>query len=134
MTDKEILEGNKLIALFMEAWFNPDCLFNDIKGTWFIDGIGKRCADGCLKFHTSWDWIMPVVEKIEKLGNGNRYELVNFQIVRNFSCVSVANVGENLYGLDKNIICLTKIESVYYSVIEFIKWYNQQNKDLPKKS
>ncbi len=50
---KNIEENNKLIAEFM----NVD----------HVD-IDQAYEDyGELKYHTSWDWLMPVVEKIESL-------------------------------------------------------------------
>lgn len=75
-----------------------------------------------LKFHRFWEWLMPVVEKIESLD----FPYIKVRIEAGFSVISVAKEGENLYGIDKNITCKNKIDSVWISVVEFIKWYNQQ--------
>lgn len=64
-------------------------------------------------FHSSWDWLMPVVEKIE-----NSHE----------SCdIAFAPVGCIISrdGFNYNCDCDTKLEAVYKAVVEFIKWYNE---------
>jgi hypothetical protein len=57
-----------------------------------------------LKFHTSWDWLMPVVNKIEDYLSDN-----------------VGKVGYFDDGLISN-----DIEVRYQSVVEFIKEYNDE--------
>jgi uncharacterized protein YqgV (UPF0045/DUF77 family) len=65
------------------------------------------------KFHSDWDRLMEVVEKIERLGY--RIEIVK-HICR-------------IYLSDKETIIISenipKIEAVYNACIEFIKWYNE---------
>jgi hypothetical protein len=76
-----------------------------------------------LKYDTSWDWLMPVVEKIESLGYYNN----NFKNTRDQKyycsfhdkdCETVAHTSPDY----------TKIDSFYKAVVEFIKLYNQQAK------
>lgn len=65
------------------------------------------------EYHTSWDWLMPVVEKIEKKKG------VHFVI---------SELGCDIYSFGKHISnCReeTKILTVWQAVVEFIKWYNQ---------
>jgi hypothetical protein len=73
------------------------------------------------QFDTDWNWLMEVVEKIETLDD----EDFNFNIsitgveisnVNNFETIVLYNSGAN------------KITVVYDACIEFIKWYNQQEK------
>ena len=52
-TDKEILEGNKLIAEFMTGQSKDSKVFFKL-----------NCVDTELKYHPSWDWLMPVIGKI----------------------------------------------------------------------
>lgn len=69
-------------------------------------------------FDRSWDWLMPVVEKIESLGyysniiknteDGRHYCTLRTQTCRTIAYTSPGN---------------SKIESVYKAVVEFIKWY-----------
>lgn len=63
------------------------------------------------QYNTSWDWLMPVVHKILKtteplLGQGWSHEYIELDKTR---------VGNS-------------IEYVYYRVVRFIKWYNENIK------
>jgi hypothetical protein len=70
-----------------------------------------------LKYHSSWDWLMPVVEKIEKMDYG-------FKMCR--------KVVEVYVDSTKEVILKTKescrFESLFKAVVEFIKWYNEKIK------
>ena len=75
------------------------------------DGSNEYLPD-YLHYNTSWDWLMPVVEKIER-----------------DSTVRIDN--DTVFILSKGYSTLTqfndnKINMVYNAVVEFIKWYNQQ--------
>lgn len=52
MTQEEIIEGNKLIAEFMDA--KP----SDYGKPW------KKWMYSELEYHSSWDWLMPCIGKI----------------------------------------------------------------------
>ena len=56
-----------------------------------------------MKYHTSWDWLMPVVEKINNLLSKNRVE----------------------FGYMDECLQSDDIETRYIAVVEFIKWYNE---------
>jgi hypothetical protein len=75
--------NNKLIAEFM-----------DLRSTGL--SIYKPSE---YKYHTSWDWLMPVVQKIEQDCEGVPQEMINI----------------SLYS---------DINEVYNAVVEFIKEYN----------
>lgn len=70
-----------------------------------------------LKFDTSWDWLMPVVEKIESLGYTVDIANSDYQIRKTGD--TEAFIFH--YGPDR-----PKIKAVYEAVVEFIEWYNQQ--------
>jgi len=120
MKNQTILEGNKLIAEFMGGKYYKDVTFKiQSDEIWLpIHGIVK-CATiesgkgRIIQYHTSWDWLMPVVEKIEKLG-------VKLEIVGHI-CRITYNSSYS-YVISENI---PKIEAVYNAIIEFIKWYNE---------
>lgn len=65
------IEGNKLIAEFLEGKQkkHPGGLGN--MGYQFPIAIANSdwWSNDSLKFHSSWDWLMPVVEKIHSLTN-----------------------------------------------------------------
>lgn len=100
MEKQKILEGNKLIAEFMG---------------YVVLEAGYRSKDlernelqiDDLKYQKSWDCLMPVVEKIEKY-------VCKYNLKERF-CMGMLSI-------------LTPIEDVYKEVIEFIKWYNKNNK------
>lgn len=100
------LENNKLIAEFMgwEIYVNepPVLLFSRGEN---IKSIGQ------LNFNSDWNLLIEVVEKIENLG---RY---GFTIYKN---------STNINGLPLPICNNkkdTKINAVFFTVIEFIKWH-----------
>jgi len=108
MTQEEITEGNKLIAEFRNGiLFHPRDNKNIIayRG---VESVGSFTIEAA-KYHSSWDWLMPVVDKISTI-NLKQYE-------DDF-------IPQELwiYGL------FTPIEMVYEAVVEFIKWYNKNGK------
>ncbi len=60
-----------------------------------------------LKYDHSWDWLMPVVEKIEETAPTNVKEI-------NSKGLMIFEIG-----------LFAGIETVYQSVLEYIKWYNE---------
>ena len=99
-------ENNKLIAEFM--------------GYTFVNGVYESPKD---EFHidemlydTSWNWLMPVVEKIESLG----YE---FFIVENR--VEVAHNTDHSIETIIDLTSRSKRDATYQGVVEFINQYNK---------
>lgn len=127
MTQEEIIEGNKLIAVFIglkEKGFG--------RNMHFVDKNGKIIAMSyLLQYHTSWDWLMPVVEKIESLGLEilDECNLWYFQINKQEVFINMSGIlnNGNKFELNKYIESETKKEAIYKAVVEFIKWFNQQN-------
>jgi len=136
MTKEEILEGNKLIAEFLglEKTNVEDCydvcsyLENNPNSTL---PCSVPWTEG-LYFHMSWDWLMPVVEKIESIS-------IKDKLYCEFLMLNGTNVSirardyhdgsvlfESLGCFNKTL--KTKIEAVYKSVVDFIKWNNKIHK------
>ena len=94
-------ENNRMIAEFM--------------GASGFDMLGEKVEP---RYHTSWDWLMPVVKKIET-------DVLDGDI-------SISIDGDNctLSSISYTIHCHatlnSKIESTYQAVVEFIEWYNEQ--------
>ena len=57
-----------------------------------------------LQYHSNWSWLMPVVSKIYSMDEYRDYKYGWYHI--------------------RSIELTTDIESVYNSVVEFIKWFN----------
>ncbi len=107
-----IEEGNKLIAEFMGGKIAHFNISNEPHFRNLPHGRAILLED--LKYNNSWDWLMPVFEKIEKMGAWT-------DIWQN----------DDGYGVDVkynekyfNTTGKTKIESVWLAVVEFIKWHN----------
>lgn len=103
MKTKEILERNELIAEFMGAKTDErTCWPYRVNGnSWKLEG---------LKYHTSWDWLMPVYLKITKL-----IDEINTE-----EAVIIFNI------LYEKLADGNGIEEVYKYIIKFIKLYNTQ--------
>jgi hypothetical protein len=110
---QDIIEGNKLIAEFMQL--------ESRKPSWSMAEQFNRNSYwipvGVLEYHTSWDWLMPVVEKIESLGfeSGISSDATYFKMEA--SPFDVVSQADNSWR--------KKIETVWEAVIQFIQWYNQ---------
>lgn len=120
MTQQEIIEGNKLIAEFM-GYDGVDC--PNCKHTrdcnWLQCGLTPHEKDEQLKYHSSWDWLMHVVEKIESLG-------FYFNIKKNHVVVACDNKDTR----DSEMIHSewgdqSKIERVFQCAVAFVKYCNQ---------
>ena len=111
----ETTENNKLIAEFMHL----ETSINHNSSEWYekkiISSIITENANE-LNYHKSWDWLMPVVEKIEDY---NEYDVEILQygtrVLKN-SVEIITNVAD--FSFDK------KIEHCYDAIIKFIKEYN----------
>jgi len=83
-----------------------------------------------LRYSSSWDWLMPVVEKIESIGYATkiRYEAFTQGEEMGYHDIEIFTLNENNGYL--RVACCTeripKIQAVYKAVVEFIKWYNTQ--------
>jgi hypothetical protein len=100
------IENNILLAEFMQPSFNGF-------GTYDFDG--QLLTKEYLKFHSDWNWLMQVVEKIESLG-------------------VVVEVRENVCYIEETSkeyfseLEVTKILATYKACVHFVKCYNEQNK------
>lgn len=105
-----IIENNKIIADFI-GWekYSHD-RYSNIKNFKIY-----YCED--LKFHSDWNWLMEVVEKIESLNYTTDVQ-------------NIIGLGHyfRIYSAGADVITVrdydTKIKSVYRGCLEFIKWYN----------
>jgi hypothetical protein len=113
MNEQEILEGNKLIADFM-GWHHHE------------DKKYDAHEMSNLKYHTSWDWLMPVVEKIESLRSFVSINSKSCGIWNYFNPMEVLRESPSNPNHHK-VHCTgaTKIEGTYKAVLDFIKWCNQ---------
>ena len=118
------IENNKIIAEFMGAK-----LTKDLKIMYPVyEGDSSYIKN--LKYHSDWNWLMEVVEKIETISEFDKlpeffimydnreefkgwYWLIEIPKKFNKECYKHNNREK------------TKIEAYYNSCVEFIKWYNE---------
>jgi hypothetical protein len=128
MTQEEIIEGNKIIGEFVGLEITS-IKSNEYQyatrklSPWRVATIklGKTQEDYTnsanfwtfdIKFHSSWDWIIPVLKKChqEELNKG----------WHKIDCLS--------HTLEiKDLLSDDAIFYIWKEVIEFIKWYNETN-------
>lgn len=126
--EEKIIEGNKLIAEFMNIHFEivDGVCYPEGKHQWeitLLPHLDQYSIYGDkehawkkvnLKYHASWDWLMSVVEKIrdvsEEIGDEEGELYIKMQ-------------REEFLIFDLPLC--TPIEEVWESAIEFITWYNQ---------
>lgn len=122
LEDKEIQEGNWQIGLFMEL---PQIKLLSGKPAFEISGNFFQAQH--LKYHSSWDWLMPVVEKIEKCTwPVNLYTQI-YGDDGHYGCKITSNNWPEGDGINAHDMT-SKIEVVWQAVIQFIQWYNNQSK------
>ena len=111
-------ETNKLIAEFMGCKVKDDIVYRlDNENSSFVED---------LRYHSSWDWVMPVWAKILQWGM-KEHGLKWFQSINeNYVIIQTFDDGIFMRYLDKNEEL--SIEPVYEAVVEFIKWYNTDGK------
>ncbi len=137
---RELISGNKLIAEFMG--FTPRTDLHT-EGALFMQApiTGDATHSSCyivnkdddkydefneLQYREDWDWLMPVVEKIEDLRN----EVCIYET----SCRINTRDGEYSESSNDMVNCSfdvlldgeTKIEAVWLAVIKFIEYFNNK--------
>ena len=121
------MNENKLIAKFMGDFMG---LFWSDTNEFYLDNDGQMAMpiNPCGRFHCSWDWLMPVVEKIELLKIKDYNIRVSIDSVRclisitHFYEGSIKIFYKNIYNDNDS-----KMERIYKLIIEFIKYYNKLN-------
>jgi len=92
---------------------HPEILELRWSDEWF-EGTQRITTKGFLHFDTSWEWLMPVVEKIESLG-------YSVEIVKHICRIALDE--HTSIVISENI---PKIEAIYQAAVQFIEWYNEQ--------
>jgi hypothetical protein len=120
------MKDNELIAEFMgyersrEVWDEGEHAYTmKIPQAW-----NKWVIPSKMQYSTSWDWLMPVLEKIESLGHDTNINAFHCGRADHFQRCSIENkdIGYQQFGCNSE----SKIKSVYLAVVEYIKWYNSQ--------
>ena len=129
MTQEEILEYNKMCAEFLGIKLEDTYPINWKEFKHLFNSFEKS-----LKFHSDWNWIMEVVEAIEKLGHNftvtcnEVYIDSNILSSRNVINGGVMNSHDEKYF--PTIIQVTeeffsKKQAVVQAINQFLIWYNK---------
>lgn len=122
-------QGNLLIAEFDGMTYKDVSMVNYPKDykVWRIKfpngqqfeqyGNLQQIVSKYSKYHTSWDWLMPVVEKIP---NKNDYHFLDEEAEK-----VIKELKEALFNVD--------IEKAWSSVVKYIKWYSSLADKTEKK-
>lgn len=112
---------NEIIAEFM-GYKEIDTINSTSRFKYYNKGSGPLMDSYFLERHAysvSWDWLMPVVEKIDKM-------MPEIKIPEDLKTLED---GDHLANHYMEVVALplsTHISEVYQAVVEFIKWYNNQ--------
>ena len=126
-TNKMKIENNKLIAEFMghtpmtmNEYHNRDNCLNDDNILW----IDEQCY-----YDSKWDWLMPVVEKIEEIAleevKGS-YKIHRYRIDTSYCQCNIVDTKTDEIIIENDA---PKLTAIYLSVVEFIKLNNKNKKE-----
>ncbi len=108
-----IIESNKLIAEFMGGKYVPDN--EHVFSHFIIDGVVR--PPSYVRYNSSWDWLMIVVERINDLNNVVEIHENHVRVVNNERSEVLVDV-----------VAGSMFEAIYQSVVEFIVWHKQKEK------
>ena len=123
--EEKLSSDNKLIAKF-DGWKKqPDFVNGDEESfpyyTKMVDGREIDIHYHPNNYSESWNWLMPVLEKIHKLGYPYLVSNNTTTIYKTWMKKTIAHS----HGKDT-------IESAWKTIIQFIKWYNKHIKENKK--
>ena len=81
-----------------------------LKGNDTLFFIKDKVCMGQPQWNSRWDWLMPVVEKIESLSNLPKV-------------IHYSRQSKTIFDFK---LTEAKLEKTYQAIIEFIKWCNEQ--------
>lgn len=111
-----MMEENRIIAEF-DGWVYVPTNENDLSNEHYEKGEAW-CSVNSFIYHSDWNALMSVVEKIESLG----YEVT----IYNKSAIVWTN-AKGIKNYYERTIGDTKLSAVYSACIKFINWYNENN-------
>jgi hypothetical protein len=128
-------EGNKLIAEFMggildkKNYARNNYRFKEPFFIWIPQGENYpehietlySVHKSKLQYHSSWNWLMPVVEKIRN----DHYIEISFYGDYN-KCLIICTKADKMIMLQRSLKDNTTIEIVWQAVIQFLEWYNKE--------
>jgi len=127
----DIVEGNKLIAEFMGIRFNNGNAYDSNGNTymrfrsWNNDMARNEFFRLNKLYHNSWDWLMPVVEKIGGVDNYSVNIHWGTGCTDSFAGCTIHSSTKQITHDELNSDEQSLIKAVWNSIIDFIQWYNE---------
>lgn len=100
-TSPDVRENNRMIAYF-DGWVESP--YHNLPDKLYTSDLSKGFHIDQSEYHTSWDALMPVVQKALKIDTGS---MNTYQLHLSYSLL-YADIGK-----------------LYEALVDFIKWYNQ---------
>ncbi len=117
----ETKEGNELIAKYMDVvWYS-----NDRNGSYYIGKNVPYPFVTSLGYHASWEWIMPVIDKIN--GLGKEYSIAIFKTYISCTVEKGGKVYKDFSFAHSEYITATQTgkQAAFKLLIKFIIWHNE---------
>ena len=110
------MKNNILIAEFMGVEF-INGVYGGVKHS-----MHSPFTTDKLKYHTDWNCLMPVIEKIQEMKEVNACWITESGMRISFSG-NVRPEINTFYSYNSHTT-ESKIGTIYYAVVQFITWYN----------
>jgi len=135
MITKEQLKGNKKLSIFIDCPLQRKSESGNIDvfqiGVWKDEYIWDKLINrsdldntyavirNTIPFHSDWNWLMKVVDKIETIKYNEKYVVVNIALT---GCYIYCKGNKSL---SINLFSDSKIDAVWNACAEFVDWYNK---------
>jgi len=107
------IESNRLIAIFMGWTYNGHSGYQNPED----DGDWWELEN--MMFDSGWHWLMPVLVKTKSIWDGYEFDTPEYEHIEN-----------EIFSLDNTLVEFMNadINAIYERVVNFIEWYNKQEK------
>ena len=124
LSEEEIHEGNLLIATFMKAqsihtYENLNSQLLDFRAASVWPDNMRYHSSKILKYHSSYQWIMPVIETLVPLTTYKSYKIMQHSL---YVPGVFVGKGKELWVQDDNSVLL-----FWRFAIQFIRYLNEKN-------
>ena len=125
MTQQETLEYNKRCAEFLGMHISVDPADGYDTGTWYKPSdIEGEVIPSPVLFHSDWNWIMEVKEKICQLDIIDEFNTLYDSVAKGYHCVLLPTYKNTFDGFYTKVINTEK-EAVVKAINQFLIWYEQ---------
>lgn len=118
---------DKILMAEYRGYFPQDIVSEDGNEGWWSLGHGTTFPNhnfhqiifAGMKFHTSWDWLMPVYNKLMQIDDISFATTIDGLIYSHADCFEIVTEALTNGSIDK----------FFDAIVIFIKWVNAEKKD-----